>query len=170
VRNVARVLVGVAVIAAGVALISRGVRVAERDETRSKRSTTVEVETKPNVERTPQATSRLPAIPRTTGRSDSELAQDARIRGIFAPFADAGVMNFVRGHYELVETDARRPISYRWARAAGRLATVDDFLSVASDPANDRPHWPPIESAADREAATALFSLYQRLAPIWERP
>jgi hypothetical protein len=110
----------------------------------------------------------FPAPPSVIGRPDGELARDADVKRLFAPFAARGVMNFVRGHRELVRTDSAAPLSYRWLRAAGKLERVEDFVAIARSPANDRPRWPEPQTPRDWEAARGLLVLYERLGPLWD--
>lgn len=118
----------------------------------------------------PRSESGFPRVPETAGRTDADLARDPAIRALFAPFTSAGEMNFVRAHAELVLTDTPAPLAYRWLRAAGKLERVEDFVAVATDPDNDRPHWPHPQSDADWHAARELLALYDRLGPLWGSP
>jgi hypothetical protein len=168
-RNVFRAAVGMALVVIGVGVISLTIDNAERRRTLTARAPDTPASTLPEPPSAPPPlNSRFPAVPTINGRSDVEVSRDARIRGLFSPFTGSGEMNFVRGHRELVRTDGRAPLSYRWLRDAGKLERVEAFVGVATDPENDRPLWPRPQTPADWEAARGLLVLYMRLGPLWD--
>jgi hypothetical protein len=113
-------------------------------------------------------------MPNLTGLSSYDVARNADVRDLFAPFTTPGYM--VRQC--VYEEGGRTPTRCQWRRSSTpqwlflslpRDTSYDlrSWLAVATDPENDRPHWPKPQTPEDWQHAEQLFALYTRLVPIW---